>query len=166
MKRIALAAIAWIALAGGMVPAHAEAPEVKERTVQVPEDDPEMNAAIAKARATIDRFWTAWELKPPGTENFSLKVAITDGDQVEHFLTSNIEKKDGKVFADIANEPQFVSTVTFGQRIEVPEADISDWMFWRNGKVVGGETLRVLLKRMSPEEQREAGVDWIVFEEP
>ena len=160
MKRFLLA----ILLAMAALPAHADAP--KETTIEVPDGDPEMNAAIAKARASIGRFWTALELKPPGTENYSLKVAIVDGDQVEHFTTLNVERKDGKIFAEIANEPQFVSNVTFGQRIEVPEADISDWMFWRNGKVVGGETLRVLLKRLSPAEREAAGVAQIEFEEP
>jgi uncharacterized protein YegJ (DUF2314 family) len=28
------------------------------------------------------------------------------------------------------------------------EADISDWMFMRNGKIVGGETIKPLLKAM------------------
>jgi uncharacterized protein YegJ (DUF2314 family) len=28
------------------------------------------------------------------------------------------------------------------------EADISDWMFMRNGKIVGGETIRPLLKSL------------------
>ncbi len=149
------------------VPALAQSAAQKETTIQVQENDPEMRAAIEKARASLDRFWTALELKPPGTENFSLKVAITDGDQVEHFLTSDVERTSaGKIFANIDNQPQFVGNVAFGQRIEVPEADISDWMFWRNGKVVGGETLRVLLNRMTAEEKKAAGVDWIVFEEP
>ena len=31
---------------------------------------------------------------------------------------------------------------------EFREADISDWMFTRNGKIVGGETIKPLLKAM------------------
>jgi uncharacterized protein YegJ (DUF2314 family) len=161
MARLLAALIALLFLVPHAVPARA----AEEKTILVPDGDPEMNAAIAKARGSLTRFWTALEVKPPGSENFSLKVAITDGDQVEHFLTVNVERKDGKIFADIDNEPQFVTNVAYGRRIEVPEADISDWMFWRNGKVVGGETLRVLLERMTPEEKKEAGVDWIVFED-
>lgn len=165
MTRMAFLAAAILGLTIWAVPVRAAEPAHDDKTILVGEDDPEMNAAIAKARASLTTFWTALELQPPGTESFSLKVAITDGDQVEHFLTRNVERKDGKIFAEIDNAPQFVSNVAFGQRIEVPEADISDWMFWRNGKVVGGETLRVLLKRMTPEEKKEAGVDWIVFED-
>ena len=35
-----------------------------------------------------------------------------------------------------------------GELAEFTEADISDWMFMRNGKIVGGETIRPLLKSM------------------
>ena len=35
-----------------------------------------------------------------------------------------------------------------GDVTEFREADISDWMFTRNGKIVGGETIRPLLKAM------------------
>lgn len=157
------ALVAGVVFASGSL---AEAPR-EERTVQVPEGDPEMGAAIAKARATLDVFWTALAAKAPGTETFSLKVEITDGIEVEHFLTSQVEQTaDGRIFANIDNYPQFVRNVTFGQRIEVPQADISDWMFWRDGKVVGGETLRVLLKRMTPDERAAAGVDRLEFETP
>jgi uncharacterized protein YegJ (DUF2314 family) len=45
-----------------------------------------------------------------------------------------------------------VGNVAEGQRIEVPETDISDWMFRRNGEIVGNETMRVLLNYMPAEE--------------
>ena len=35
-----------------------------------------------------------------------------------------------------------------GQRIEVADSQISDWMYLRNGKIVGNYTMRPLLKRM------------------
>ena len=33
-----------------------------------------------------------------------------------------------------------------GRQVKFTEADISDWMFMRNGKIVGGETIKPLLK--------------------
>ncbi|BCW90169.1 hypothetical protein sos41_33370 [Alphaproteobacteria bacterium SO-S41] len=142
------------------------AAEPRETTVPVAEQDGEMIAAIAEARMTLPRFWTAMETAEPGTGGYSLKVAITDGDQVEHFTTTGVEHVDSKIFARIANTPQFITTVAYDQRIEVPEADISDWMYLRNGKVVGGYTLRLLLSRMTPAEKEAAGVAHLEFEEP
>ena len=128
-------------------PANAE-----DKVIGVPSGDAEMAAAIAKARESLPDFWEAWAAPPQGTEGFSLKVRITDANGSEHFWTNTIERKDGHIFANIGNEPDTVQSVVAGQRIEIAEADISDWMYWHNGKIVGNETLRVLLKYMSKED--------------
>jgi uncharacterized protein YegJ (DUF2314 family) len=148
MKRVVILLLAaLITLPVGSPLVHAE-----DRTIDVSSDDARMNAAIAKARASLPDFWKAWESPPNGTEGYSLKVKITDVFGSEHFWTDTIERADGHIYAIIANEPQTVKSIAAGQRIEVPEADISDWMYWRDGKIVGNETLRVLLQYMSKEE--------------
>jgi uncharacterized protein YegJ (DUF2314 family) len=38
----------------------------------------------------------------------------------------------------------------------VPEADIFDWMFRRNGRIVGNFSLRAMLPKLSPAQAREA----------
>jgi len=42
-----------------------------------------------------------------------------------------------------------------GQRIQIDPARISDWMYMRNRKIVGNETMRALLLRM-PKRQADA----------
>lgn len=118
----------------------------------IPHDDAEMNAAIAKARETLPKFWAAFDHPEPGQDMFSLKVKITDGKEVEHFWTEKVEKKDGKIFATIGNDAELVHNVKMGDRIEVPESDISDWFYLQNRKMVGNYTIRVLFKHMPPEE--------------
>ena len=135
----------------------------EDKIISVPNEDAAMNAAIAKARARLPDFWEKLANPPTGTEGYSVKVAIRDGDRTEHFWTSDIERTGERISAVIANEPQTVTTVREGQRIDVPEADISDWMFMRNGKVVGNETLRVLLDYMPDEEAAQYRA---VLEEP
>ena len=39
-------------------------------------------------------------------------------------------------------------TANAGDKVEFTEADISDWMFMRNGKIVGGETIKPTLKSL------------------
>ena len=123
-----------------------------DRTIDIKDDDAEMNAAIAKARETLPKFWAEFDHPAPNEENFSLKVKITDGKAVEHFWTEKVEKKDGKIFANIANDPDLVHNVKMGDRVEIPETDISDWFYLRDGKMVGNYTLRVLFKHMSADE--------------
>ena len=107
-----------------------------------------MNAAIAKAQETLPQFWQAFEKRENGDEDFALKVKIQDGENVEHFWVVDIERKDGKLLGTISNEPEFVGNVKMGQQISIPEADISDWVYTHDGKMVGNHTLRALFKHM------------------
>jgi uncharacterized protein YegJ (DUF2314 family) len=50
------------------------------------------------------------------------------------------------------NAPEDATWMREGERVEIPEDRISDWMFMRNGKIVGNETMRPALKHMDPEE--------------
>jgi uncharacterized protein YegJ (DUF2314 family) len=124
----------------------------KDQIISVADDDPEMLAAIAKARATLPQFWEVFDKPEHGESGFSLKVKITDKHGVEHFWATDIERTNGKIMGTINNDPEIVATVKLGDRIEIPEADISDWLYMRDNKMVGNETIRPLFKKMSEEE--------------
>jgi uncharacterized protein YegJ (DUF2314 family) len=124
-------------------------------TVLVSATDPEMNAAIAKARASLGTFWREYESPEPDVTGFSLKVKISDGNMVEHFWLIDIKRDGDKLSGTINNDPEYVHTVKIGERYEFTDSDISDWMFTRRGKVVGNETARVLIKRLPTDEARQ-----------
>ena len=48
----------------------------------------------------------------------------------------------------INNDPNTVASVKLGDRIEIPDADITDWLYRRDGKMVGNRTLKPLFKQM------------------
>jgi len=118
----------------------------------VGDDDPEMIAAIAKARRTLPQFWQTFEKRDRGETNFSLKIKITDKTRIEHFWLTDIERQDGKVMATIKNSPNIVANVKRGDRLEIPEAKIQDWSYMRGGKMIGNETIKPMLKTMRAEE--------------
>jgi len=120
----------------------------QDKVINVESDDPEMNAAITKARSTLLQFWQVFEKPEHGESDFSLKVKITDKKGTEHFWATDIKRRDGKIMGTINNDPNIVSSVKLGDRIEIPEADISDWLYMRDGKMVGNSTLKPLLKQM------------------
>jgi len=126
----------------------------QDKVIGVAGDDPAMVAAMAKAHETLSQFWQVFEKREHGENEFSLKVKITDKRGSEHFWVSELERQDGKTLGTINNDPDTVASVKLGQRIEIPEADISDWLYMRKGKMVGNETIRPLLKIM-PEEEAE-----------
>lgn len=123
------------------------------RYIKVPNEEPEMAEAKAKARATLDQFWEKLDKPGPEDQGFALKVSIPYGrNNTEHIWTKDVERKDGKVFGVINNVPRDAKTIQLGQRIEIGDAQISDWMYMRAGKMVGNYTLRPLLKRMRPQD--------------
>jgi uncharacterized protein YegJ (DUF2314 family) len=113
-----------------------------------------MDAAINKARSTLPEFFAKLEKPGAGESDFSLKVAIQDAasGKDEHFWLTRIVRKDGQIIGVISNEPTVVKSVHLGQSYTIDPAKISDWMFKRNGKMVGNETMRPMLKRL-PEQQ-------------
>lgn len=139
-----LCAAAWSFAASAQLP-----------PAMVDDDDPAMNAAIAKARKSLPQFWETYKAGRPEEGQFSLKVLITDSEGGEHFWLGDIKSEGGQLSGTIDNEPAIVKSVKMGQRYQFEESQISDWLFMRNGKMVGNETLRALILRLPKEEADE-----------
>lgn len=135
--------IVWI---GAAAPTPAVA---RDEVINVPNEDAEMAAAIAKARASLPKFWKVREAAKAGEEGFALKVRIPYGkDFAEHFWLTNIMRDGDRMSGIISNDPNDATHVSKGDRYDFTEAEVSDWLYRRNGKMVGNETMRPLLKRM------------------
>ena len=114
--------------------------------------DPEMVAAIKKARDTLDEFLALAARPPANTSGFKLKVMIRDGADTEHFWVTPFEV-DGASFQGIlANQPRVVRTVRAGQIVRFSRAEISDWGYVKDGRQVGSFTVCALFKNMSREQ--------------
>jgi len=116
-------------------------------------DEQEMDAAIGRARSEVDSFIAVMS-EGDGTD-FSVKAAIEDNGEIEHFWLTDIVYRDGEFEGDIGNDPGIVGNVKFGQKWTIKKSEISDWMFMRDDKIHGNYTLRPLLKTMPEEEAAE-----------
>lgn len=126
-----------------------------DQVTYVAGDDARMNAAIQKAKATVGTFISALKAPKPGQTGFSVKKAFSDGTNTEYIWLAPVTF-DGKSFhGTVNNEPEKVKGVKFGEKASVASADISDWMYIENRKLVGGETLRALRDAMTPAERAE-----------
>jgi uncharacterized protein YegJ (DUF2314 family) len=125
--------------------------------VKVTSADVDMNAAIARARDTLPTFWASYDAPKPSETGHGLKVRFAVGpDRFEHIWMSEVEKlPDGNFSGRFANQPSDLPDKNEGDQVEFKQADITDWLFIRNGKVVGGESIKLLLKSM-PKEQADA----------
>lgn len=118
----------------------------------VEDSDPEMAVAIAQAQATLPQFWQAFNERTQGGSNFVLVVRISDRGHIEHFHTTDFERRDGRTFVTIGRAPKIVANVKLGDRVEIPAADLTDWSYMRDGKYVGLRTMRPRFKYMRPED--------------
>ena len=121
--------------------------------VRVPDDDKAMERAVEHAQRSLGFFMAALRAKKPGDTTFEIKKGFVDGNKVEHLWISNVTY-DGKNFhGRINNRPLDVKNVHLGQRVTAAAREVSDWMFLKNGKLMGGYTTRVLYARLSPEDK-------------
>jgi len=132
--------------------------------IPVSADDPQMNAAIEKARTTVPTFINALRAPKKNLTGFSVKMAFIDGKHTEHMWLDAV-RYDGKQFhGTVNNDPENVSNVKLGDQASVDASKISDWMYIENRKLVGGYTIRVLRDKLQGKEREEfdKGVPFIV----
>ena len=152
LKWVVLAAITGVTVFGILTigPKPDVSAEDRSPVVDVRTTDPEMNTAIARARRTLPTFWGSYEAPKPSETGHALKVHFSTRKGGEHIWMAEVKKlPDGRYSGRFANQPRDLPGKRAGDLVEFTEADISDWMFLRNGKIVGGETIRPMLKRMS-----------------
>jgi len=119
-------------------------------------NDPAMNAAIAKARATTNDFVKAFHAPTPQMKDFLVKKPYpTPNGEQEHMWIVVSEEKDGVLRGMVANEAEATREVTNGQPVTLKLSEISDWKYTDGKKLVGGYTIRYFYDRMTPEEKQE-----------
>ncbi|WP_441238247.1 YegJ family protein [Bradyrhizobium sp. 930_D9_N1_4] len=151
LKWIVLAAITGVSVFGILTigPTHEVAAQDRSPIVDVRTSDPEMNTAIARARSTLPTFWASYQSPKPTEEGHSLKVRFHTAKGGEHIWIAEVKKLPSGAYSGFfANQPRDLPGKRAGDKVEFAEADISDWMFMRNGKIVGGETIKPTLKSL------------------
>jgi uncharacterized protein YegJ (DUF2314 family) len=110
----------FIALIGLLTASPLAAQTVLEKAARdeiatVAASDPAMAAAIRKAQSTLADFLKLAAAPKPGTDNFSLKVAVHEGERVEYFWIAPFIDSGGQFSGEINNTPRVVHSVKEGQ---------------------------------------------------
>jgi uncharacterized protein YegJ (DUF2314 family) len=102
--------------------------EVKAPVFGVPSDEAIANA-IAEARRRWPEFATAFKNREPGDERFIVKAPFVGEDgQTEHMWLQVFGLEPEYVHGHLVNHPMHTSKLKQGSQVEVPVADISDWV--------------------------------------
>lgn len=145
------------------IPAFAQAkPEhfqERDDIMAVQGTDPEMNAAIAKARASLPEFLKHLKDQPKGSYGFGFKFPLGGN---EHIWVEEIRQDRNFLSGKLANEP-VQDGHALGDIVHVPLSAISDWVYYDSrGRAHGHFTTQVLLGRVDATTAREirAALGW------
>ncbi len=117
--------------------------------------DPEITAAIAKARATLPEFLAALKAPASGQAQFLVRKEFpSDKPDKRQILIVNHVTFDGKLLHGKLddNTARPGSGTPRDGNVSFPPEEICDWMFNDNGKAAGGYMLRALKSKMTDEE--------------
>ena len=151
LKWILLAAVTGVTMFGIFTigPGPEAVAQDRSPVIDVRTSDREMNAAIGRARGTLPTFWASYDAPKPTEVGHALKVRFPTRKGGEHIWIAEVKKlPNGAYSGFFANEPRDLPGKRAGDKVDFTEADISDWMFMRNDKIVGGETIKPTLKSM------------------
>ncbi len=117
------------------------------------DDDKEMNNAIKTAKNTLSDFDFA--LKNPENKDFALKMNFEHENGSEYIWITNIEKDENEYYGIVDNLPNTIKCVKPGEKIKIPIEKISDWMYSKNGILIGGFTIKTIRNRLSKSEKEQ-----------
>ena len=117
--------------------------------------DTEMKAAIENAQRTFPEFAKELEIESrrivPALDEALVKAFFFEPgtpEQGEHMFVDEVRLEGKIVHGVLVGTPQFVTSLSEGQRVSIPVTRISDWFIVINGRGKGGHTLGVIAKQM------------------
>lgn len=66
---------------------------------------------------------------------------------VEHMWIEDVGFEEDKLVGTLASDPSDIPELSKGVWVSVSPEDISDWVYRKGGRTVGGFTVRVMQKR-------------------
>src|SRR5215213_5212227 len=106
--------------------------------------DENINAAIAQARQSFPLFLDSFKNQCEGCTGFAVKMRFRFGDDSgEHIWLNNLFFNKERLFGVVANDPENIEQLKFGDTVEVEKASLSDWKYVQNGKLTGGYTVKL-----------------------
>ncbi|MBH0203652.1 MAG: DUF2314 domain-containing protein [Nitrospira sp.] len=123
----------------------------KDSAVEISDEDPAMQKAMERAQAGLEDFLRKAGLPPPNTDQYSVKVRVSEGDKLEYLWLSNL-KAQGDLWSGRIDNLPMIRSVKKGQSYSFAKTEIVDWTYIDKSKkkVVGNFTTCALLTKEPP----------------
>ena len=121
-----------------------------------------------EAQQTFDDFKLALSMKDTTTTNFIVKEKfdIPNSDQKEHIWIRDVFEENDTLKGIIDNVPQYTKVVKHNDTVIIHENNLSDWMYYKADKMIGGFTIKYMRSKLTPEQRAEFDKQYKVkFEE-
>ena len=116
--------------------------------IAMKDDDLELLAAAKEARDRWSEFIAAFTGRKPGDNQYSVKAPFSENGITEWIWVSPTEISDTTVTGTLGNDPNELQGIKYGDQVTVPIDQISDWIYFANGDMIGGFSIKVLQKAM------------------
>lgn len=121
--------------------------------IDVPDDHPEMQKAVAEARRRWPEFASAFE--SGSAIEASVKVPITRDDVCEYIWVKVTAIEDNRIFGTLANEPVNLAGLSLDSPVQSNVGEVNDWGYFdEQEEFVGGFTVKVLMKLAQQRQKR------------
>jgi len=122
-----------------------------DSAVDMSDEEPAMQKAMERARASLDDFLRKAGSPPPDTVQYSVKVRVLDGENKEYLWISNL-KGQGELWSGRIDNLPVIRSVKKGQSYSFAKSEIVDWTYVdkTKKKVVGNFTTCALLTKEPP----------------
>ena len=123
----------------------------KDSAVEMSDEDPAMQKAMERARAGLEDFLRKAGTPPPNTDQYSVKVRVSEGDNQEYLWVSDLKAQGDLLSGRIDNLPM-IRSVKKGQSYSFAKTEIVDWTYIDRSKkkVFGNFTTCALLTKEPP----------------
>jgi uncharacterized protein YegJ (DUF2314 family) len=101
----------------------------RDEVVRMQDEDPAMDAALRKAKLSLDDFLRTAASPPDNASSFAVKIAVSDGKDTEYFWIVPFTREGDSFRGTLGNTPRLVRHVRQGQEISFSKSQIVDWMY-------------------------------------
>ena len=139
----------------------------KADILPVAADDPEMLAAMQRARETFSDFRHAveadWSRKIPVVQSAMIKAFFRESENSasgEHLWLDYEGFENDLVTGSLLSQPEQVENLKPGNTVAVPLSQLSDWLYVCDKMAHGAFTVQLLRSRMSRAERQQHDRDY------
>ncbi len=124
-------------------------------SLEIPKSaDPELNAAMDKARDRVGKFVKNFVAQQPEQSHFAVKKLYVDGDTEDLLWLVDLEFDGVEFKGKLRNGSKLLDGLNKDDPAHVSVEALADWMFIEDGELVGGYTIRMKFDQLDDAKKR------------